>query len=82
MLPLVQSSHGARLRVTPTRALGAAAKRGVFTALQIVRTDKRLSYPVSFMPFRIKFPSDGRSVPPHTVGALSSYSAAHGGVLP
>ncbi len=35
--PLVPSSPSAQLRVTPTRALGVAAKRGVFTALPIVR---------------------------------------------
>jgi hypothetical protein len=79
MPPLVPSPHGIQLRVTPTQAHGAAAKRGVFTDLQIVR--HRQAAILSSTQCMLTL-TDQRSVPPHTAGALPGYSAAHGGVLP
>ena len=43
--PLVPLSHSAQLKVTPTRALGVAAKRGAFTDLPIVRDGDLIPHP-------------------------------------
>lgn len=47
--PLVPSSHSVQLRATPTRALGVAAKHGVFTDLPIVRDDDLIPHLCHFV---------------------------------